>query len=657
VLLSLDALVHAGARRHAGAAAAGEEEATRVLAAAAALRPAFLDGGGALCGAARRGVVRIGTQQASLEQQQQQQQQPLVTRAPAARPLGRLWPPAAVAPAAGALTFELLDDDVDEEDDGSVVSMHARLGGHALRCRVVRDATAAAGAPGRRRLELQLRGGGAGSAAEEGAVLLEREARAAGSAHGAAVSAPRVVLLCADADIVAQVTATCEALRSDAAADEALQRCLRVAGEALMPRAPPRVRRAAAAAAVWLGWDALLSRLLADSGDADDAPALLLCAAAHVAACRRSGGGGSCSPAVDALVSRRTAAAWPAAACARAAALLRAADADGAHARADCAVAAAAAAAAATPSDARAAALLRALLRLLLDAPADDADDSDDEENNSAASSAALHARVHEASYAHWLARRSAVHMLAASLLSALGNAVQLLNLLRSGVLNVALNQAMTLRSMDLGAATARMVAACRLHPRGAAPYSPLDMPLAPLVPYMRVYVAATLARVPAQLALIALVRAVRRGRHVRHFEALVYGCLLADVAVYLLADALVLRATSAALEWPMLPCMLYGIGIAIGSRSSPFRLRCTRLYICARLAAAVAALAYVCAWRVLLSPGVASQLLALAVWAATARGADAAQREEHAALRAAQRRACDAPAVLRAAAAKRKVE
>jgi hypothetical protein len=238
------------------------------------------------------------------------------------------------------------------------VTLHARCAGHRVRLQLE------AGAQQQR---ARVHGADA-IAVGPGALLLQAWARddAAGGALAAVASAPRCVLLCGgDAALAAQVNATCAQLGLlDAsscahfgAADAAMQRVMRVLGDALRPHAPLRVRQAAAAAAVWLGWDAAAAALLrvmqaehdtavaqSERGEEDDAStAVALHMAAHALAARTAG----CAPNADAVMEALSpvlgapaadvaAAAWRVA-CA---ALLHASEEDG-HADPACAVAAA----------------------------------------------------------------------------------------------------------------------------------------------------------------------------------------------------------------------------------------------------------------------------------------------------------------------------
>jgi hypothetical protein len=203
------------------------------------------------------------------------------------------------------------------------------------------------------------------TAAGPGALLLQ----AWGAGAAAASSAPRAVLLCGhDAALAAQVNATCERLglqaddsssSSSAALDAAMQLVIRVLGDALRPHAPLRLRQAAGAAAVWLGWHAAAAALVRVTQaeheaaaarpqpqrgvERDAATVLQIHMAAHASAARAAGFAPSADAVMLALATASgaplpevAAAAWHLAGSA----LLRASHEDG-HAEPGCAAAAA----------------------------------------------------------------------------------------------------------------------------------------------------------------------------------------------------------------------------------------------------------------------------------------------------------------------------
>ena len=123
---------------------------------------------------------------------------------------------------------------------------------------------------------------------EEGYALLEAApADAASAAERAA--APRPLLLCTDAAIVAEVCTAADTAGSDAGAREATERVVCVLGAALRPSASATVLAAACAAAATLGWTATLARLLPPLRAAAEAGASPGDTSAAAAACMRGG--------------------------------------------------------------------------------------------------------------------------------------------------------------------------------------------------------------------------------------------------------------------------------------------------------------------------------------------------------------------------------
>jgi hypothetical protein len=589
VLLSLDALVPAKQQQAVPAQQAA-------AAAAAVLSLALGEAG-------RGGWVRVEGQQAALDGTQR------VTPAVAALAL-RLTPSAALL-SGGSDVFTLRLADAAEPG----CTAHARQSGHALECRL--DASGA--------IVLHARAGA------EGAALVELERGGVSSA--VSLSRPRAVLLCADAAIVAQVCSTCDgAHASQGGTDEALQHILRVVGDALRPHAPRRVRCAAAAAAVWLGWDALLARLLLTQPPDG---ALLLCCAAHAAARRTltQTEDAACAAAIAAAASQL----WPPAACRRAAALLHEASTVDAHLRPECA--AAAALDACHGSDDGASLVLHALVQLLEAAPEEDDDEAEEEEAEEGAGPA------HEsgdASYLAWLARHNARHWRVVSTLALLGNVMQLLNAARYVLFSAHDDASGAAAAADgsFGSFNTAAILEVRLHPIGGGEaFSLLAVPWTVAASFIRLYAVLALAlRLPAQVALVVASR--RLARDSRRYESLFLALLLIDTAFYAFIDALVVHATRAAPEWPALPAVVHAAGVAIGLPGGPFRLRATFLFLALKCAATCGALAYAGAWRVLArNPGCAAQLAALATGALLARRRDRALREAHrAATRSAQK-------------------
>jgi hypothetical protein len=559
VLLSLDALT-AGSAPDAGAAAV-------------ALRAAFTAAG---CAAKLRGGdVRIGDVQESLVDGS--------VRSVSATPPLRLWPPAAVLRGADAAVFEMIDG-----RGAAAARVHARMAGAALRCDVDADDDARAA------LLLQ--------ADAEGAALLEVEhapgtqADAAAAFAATTLSPPSVVLLCRDAAIVDQICATCS--REGRGADADMQRVLLVLGAALRPHAPLRVRCAAAAASVWCGWYAALTRLLA----APDAGAVVLCAATHVAACDASGLS-ACSAAVADAAKRL----WPPAACRAAARLLDTASTRDAHLAPSCA-----AEAALSHADDTVAPPLRALMALLADAP-DDAD--------AAADAAARDNDADELAYLGYMARHNSTHWRVVGALAVLGNALQLLKIVRY----------LLMANPEVSDV---YVSNTRLHPLGGgAAMSPFDVSPGVALPYLRGYVLASLAlRLPAQALLIAAVHRTPA----RWYERTFYTLIMTDICFYGLIEALVMHATGAVAEWPAAPACLHAAGAYIGLRKVPFRL--PRVYgMCAtKFILTCGPLLWAGAWRVLLhNVGYVTQALVFMSAALLAAGRDRDMRAEH---RAAQR-------------------
>jgi hypothetical protein len=671
VLLSLDALCEAGG---AGAGAAPRDAAG----AAGALRAALAAHGGgdaALDAPALRGALLLaGGVAAPLHATAGAAAgEAVAAAAPLAAP--RVRPCAALLPADNddetLLTFELVS--YDDGAAGGAATLHARLGGRTLRCAV--QAAAGAGAA-----TLTLRGIAPrrGGAAEEGAALLEAQRatpRGDGRASLAslAISPPAAALLCRDAAVVAQACATGDALLgaadagADAEAHAALSCLLRVAGEALSPRATRRVRCAAAAASVWLGWDALLTRLLrADDG------AVLLCAAAHVLEARRAPSGGGAAPrrgssaACAAAVAAAAARAWPRGACAAACAALRQespADAeDGTHPA--CAAEAALArllqrSGGGGVDDGAAAALLCSLLDLLDAAPMEgdgDADDSDaaaaavtvadaaDAAEAAAVAAAAAQPAASEAAYMTYLARINTTTWLAVSALSLMNTCSHLFTAVRYVLLAPRAGGVMT---AHVGATNGALIDNTLLLPvGGGAAFPATDVPFDVVVAHVRLYaVGLLLLRLPGHAALAYhAVRMARTRRVHARYERLFFFFMLLDSGFYLYIDLLVLHATGAIVQWHVWPAVIHAAGMVVTHLQGPFRAHFTIASVTFRLFIFWCAFAYAGGLRMVLrDPGclVTFSAVAFTVWRAPTldrdmRAAHAAQLREEAARAAA---------------------
>ena len=431
------------------------------------------------------------------------------------------------------------------------------------------------------------------------------------------VSPPRVVLLCADAAVRAHVDAAAASIAAsgDAAADAALQRVLRVLGDALRPAAPLRLRAAAASAAVWLRWDAAITALLLRCADADDAASLALAASVHADAAVKATG--SASPAVHAALAR-VVAPLDAGGVAAAAGLRTAAVAHEEPALA------AAAAAAAAPHDSPSAAALRAVARLgaALTPPPDDADI----------------AAAREASYVAHLAFSNAGIWTVICGLAWAGNFQHGFNLWR-----FVLQPSSRPPLEAIGGANRRQVTEVRLHPfaagvfgsAGGAPFSPRDVPWPVVVSHVRVYVTAcVLIRIPLHTA---LARATRRLRATRGamaaYERTFFWLMLLDSSFFFIMDLLVAHATSAATEWMVSTSFVHAAGLAIMLSRGPFRPLLSILSLLYRLVTVSACMLLVgrSGLRVLcFNFGFASQIAAVLVTSALAPRRDAAMRAEH---------------------------
>jgi len=163
----------------------------------------------------------------------------------------------------------------------ALFAFSARCAGHALRI---------APPPGNRPTRLLLH---AASLRALGAGTVLLHVTQAGPAAELRISAPRAVLVC-DAASAAQVTSALASVGSD---DARAQQVLRILGAGLRRDATSRLRAAAAAAAVWLGCDAVVTALMraaAAEGDPPGAPAdaaaeLALHVSSHARAARSAG--------------------------------------------------------------------------------------------------------------------------------------------------------------------------------------------------------------------------------------------------------------------------------------------------------------------------------------------------------------------------------
>ena len=160
------------------------------------------------------------------------------------------------------------------------------------------------------------------------ALLLEVQevSHVEGEQDSTRLSRPVAVLGCRDADVAAQVAATCAALDGAGHAEGAsLDAVLRLCGAAFHPAAPLAVCVAAAHASLALGWDGVLQQLLqAHHLPAVSCGALVLACTGHMRSGRPVG-----SPACASVVKAAALQLWPDAAPAAAARLLRECESEG----------------------------------------------------------------------------------------------------------------------------------------------------------------------------------------------------------------------------------------------------------------------------------------------------------------------------------------
>jgi hypothetical protein len=496
---------------------------------------------------------------------------------------------------------------------------------------------------------------------EEGALLLE--ALPPGLPLHAAAP-PRAVLLCADARIVAEVTAAGAALAAQHGDDAAWAHAevvVMALGAALRPRAPRRVVAAAAVAALHMGWHATLARLLpallgtdddtdADAAVAADADAA---AAAHFLAL-------TCHAPRAGLCALVAAAPRRAAGAALAGALLSEArhssfgsDASR-HRPVDAAREALLRRAPATtpPRVAAAAAAMLDAVSAELEQRSRNKDDAaaDADASPSAAAAPPAAAEDDEAAYVRYLARLNAPLWRLLAALIVIQSLIQL-----RGIRRFVLPQPNSdaFRDTHTSASWRHMMAVTRLH----APPSPTAPPPIGIadVPWMDVIAAARivsvgllLIRIPAgvlQAVLTAPTRLPRRlGAAVdAHYDA-IFGVLttLDAATLFLLPDAAAFSVTGRAVEWPAATLALRGLALlTLAQRCGPLRVRANLVTLVLRVACAFAVLLYARAWRVLLgNVGYLAFAACAAASAARAPARDARMRAAHAEERAVEARA-----------------
>jgi hypothetical protein len=431
-------------------------------------------------------------------------------------------------------------------------ALRARCAGQPLRCAV---AAAADGDAARGTLQLRASDlatlGGAG-----GTLLLDVVSSGNGAQpHGAP---PLALLLCTDAAVVDAVNAS---LPSGAADADAAQCVVRLLGDALRPRAPLRLRAAAAAAAVWLRWVPALELLLQCCAEeeacghaaADAAVALALSASAHAAASAAAPG----APAVA-----RCLAAWlpgDADADAAAAAALRAARADG-HTHPLCAAAAALQAAQRDGAPATVLRLLRATLALLSEHAPEEFDEAEAllEDSPLALRPAAPRVRPVEdeaeaLAYDVFLMTQNRTVWQTTSFLGLLGAVLYFILAMRLVFARDAWPSATEVgMSMPL-------IEKVQLHRAWSAlpPLAPRDVPCSVVqrfTRYFRMYNAGI--HIPSFIVLLLL--SWRRRPFARRHAPLIFIALaLPDTILPLVCDALVLVATGTAPEYPASASML----------------------------------------------------------------------------------------------------
>ena len=728
VLLTLDALVLSNT-----ASALGGADAAR--AAATALAPAFAHVPGGVAGGA---TVHVGTTVAPLFA-------PLHHHGPAASPDGAAFGGSiAVAPCAVALEAASSPQEVRlrisladaQSVGGRVIAVHARLRGHALPCDfIAADAAAlhslAVDAVIRLPAGASSAFGGVATSAVgsaptnafpllEGALLVELllapvtpqqpHAAAAGAAPQPEVaiaerfSRTAAVLLCADAAAVAQVAASGAALTAAAesgsgAVAAALNDVLRVVGAALAPApapapAPRRVRCAAAAAAWCLGWDALLTRLLAPTpsgggGDADDSAAADSLAVVVHTLHAASLAGIDTSPACSRVLAAARARAAPESAWRRTAEALAHATHVRGHARPECAAVAAEEEVAAA-GDAHAMRLVRAIRTLVVDAVGDEVahpgelevDELNELSDSDVAPSLAFSPAppaaglpadwpdADEWEYRYWLGRANVRTWVVVSALQVANAVMKATNVWRFVLLRGTAGGP----PATCGVFSDAMLLVTRLYRRVGGPastlelISPWDVPWPAVVSHSRVFFAATLLwRLPICVAGLLLAlrwsaacnAAPQAHVHVGHTppprypERLLALVPLSEALFLLFTDLLIMHATGgAAPDWPPALCAIEAVAQIVLYWRGPWRPIIGVPVLLARAVAVAIPLLAARAWAPLLSlhsgAGLLLAAFAIAIAISPARGR--AMRAEWAAARAAGRAARAAEEAARAA-------
>ena len=567
-----------------------------------------------------------------------------------------LAPQAALSGVAGDDTVPLLPYDVQPSP-----ALAARCGGHHVRL-------VAAGAP-----RLRLHRGDVAAAAPAGGALLLMPAAAARS------DAARVVLLCGDdAALADEVNTACALLglqqrnsATNGTDDDAnMQRVLLVLGAALQPRAPLRVRQAAGAAAVWLGWAAAAAALvrvsqaehpssLADEphpGDECDAvTALALHMAAHASEARSAG----CLRAADAVMAALAtspgapqpavaAAAWRLAG----AALQRAGDAG--HAEAGCAVAAAlrdvqSAADVAPEVRAYARRVLHGVRRLVLERAAlTDTDEDEGGDDDAAGAHQATPGDDEDAAYDTYLLLQNRTLFNLSGLLGGLGAASTALNLQRFVLRPPAWPP------LGAGGTAGALVERVRLYPTSAAVFGGAGGPAygaRDAVPWAVVQSHAALLRrftlavhLPMAAALMALSLRLtaQRARGWQGSPRLFAALHACESLAALACDALVLHATRAAPLYPTAPLAVRALGTWFVCVRGPYRPLLVWAVLAAQLLGVFGVPAAAGRLPAMLrdSPAHVALAAVLIRCAVTVRGRDRRMRAEFAAMRAAEREA-----------------
>jgi hypothetical protein len=459
---------------------------------------------------------------------------------------------------------------------------------------------------------------------------------------------PRPVLLTRSAAVAAEVAAMGAALPvEDAAARAHAERVVCVLGCALRPGAEPEVVEAAAAAAIWFGWPATLTRLLVVLQPlSEDA------AAKHFMALLRHAAAAERLDMVRILVRQHA----PLAMGAVLAATLLADAEDAGHLQAELAVLAAldalqeqhgAASVGAAPPHvvAAAAAVLRVIAAALDGRPLDELVVREGEAELAAADLVgtqqpqdAAASPTDEAAFLRWLAELNVVFWKVISVLIILGNVDRLYKTWK-----FILQQDGADAILARGGSTHSLLAQTRLHdPYGASPpIGPLEVPWAVAVAYTRAYTHVDcMVRIPNGLLLMLYVFTVprmRRGtasaaRLLAHHGTVTLLSTVLDIAFFLLLDCMIWRATGRAVEWPAAFGVIQAIGISLAHHTGPANQRWTYVQMCWRLVCTVGVLAYAGKWRVLATNyGYAAQVLVMCLNMALAPSRDAKLRRMYA--------------------------